>query len=93
MTGNELRILQEWQDERHREMIERFNGLDERLDKIEGLPSLTGDEIIKIRIAALRLDRAAAVVRLITPKKVAAAGCLPGLGAILYLFDRVKQFL
>jgi hypothetical protein len=93
MTGNELKILQDWQDERHREMIERFNGLDDRLDKIEGLPSLTPDEIIKIRIAALRLDRAAAVVRLITPRKVAAAGFLPGLGTLVYLFERVRHIV
>jgi hypothetical protein len=93
MTGNELKILQDWQDERHREMIDRFNGLDSRLDKIEELPRLTPDEIIKIRIAAMRLDRAAGVLRLITPKKVAAASALPGIGTLIFVVDKVRDVI
>jgi uncharacterized protein YdcH (DUF465 family) len=93
MTANEMKMLRDWQDERHREMLERFDGLDDRLEKIEDSPRLTAEEIAKIRIAAVRLDRAAAVVKFITPKKVAATMCLPSLGGLAFLVERVKNFL
>jgi hypothetical protein len=95
MTGNELKILQDWQDERHREMMARFDSLDEwrekvdeRMERIEDTPRLTPVEVIQIRQAALNVSRA---VRLFSAKKAAAVFALPSMGGVLYFLQWVRN--
>lgn len=77
MTGNELRMLKEWQDERHTEIKAHLVKIDGRLDRIESLPLL----------------KAAGLMEKLTTRRVVVATAVPGTGGVLYLIDRLKGFL
>ena len=74
---SELELLKLWGDERHTEIRQRLDRIDERLYRIESLPVL----------------KAAAMVEKLTTKRVVAVGAAPGIGGMLYFIQWLRHIL
>lgn len=92
MTGNELRILQDWQNERHKETMERFDRLEkmqsDQNQRIEALQDaqFTPEERDTVRAAVRTL-------RWVTPKRAAGVGGASLFGAVLVVIEQFRDYL
>lgn len=92
MTGNELRILQDWQNERHKETMERFDRLErmqsEQNQKIAALQAVQFTEAERDTVRA-----AVRTVRWLTPRRAAGVGGASLFGAIVVVIDQFRDYL
>ena len=92
MTGTELRILQDWADERHAETMRRFD----RMETMQVEQGIRIEALQDVQFTPEERDTTRAAVRTlrwVTPRRAAVGGSLPVFGGLLVVFERIKDAL
>jgi hypothetical protein len=71
----------------------RFDSIEERMERLETMPRLSPEEVMQIRRSAVAMDRAAKMVRWLSPKRIACIASVPSSGGALYFIQWVRHII